>query len=183
MPIVYVKPAEEMPIALSEARIQCMLDADLKDEDSLIQSLIASAVDVCQRYTGRPLMSQEMCYVGNFDACVELSPNLLSVESISYIDQNGDDQSLDTSQYYVDVSSIVGNVSPIGAWPAVKSDHPQPVVITFLAGYKEVPDSIKQCIRLLVGHWFRNRDAMGSISDGLKYSVDSLLSCHRVPGY
>lgn len=183
MAIIYVQPPQELPITLDEARIQCMLDADLTDENSLIESLIASAVDVCQRYTGRPLMSQQMRYVGGFKSCVELSPNLLSVESVAYIDQSGDEQTLASDQYYVDKASIVGGVSPIGSWPDVNRNHPQPVVIEFTAGYEQVPDSIKQCIRLLVGHWFRNRDSMGSVSDGLKYSVDSLLGSHRVLGF
>jgi uncharacterized phiE125 gp8 family phage protein len=160
-----------------------MLDADLIDEDPLIQSLIASAVDVCQCHTGRLLASHKMRYVGVFKPCIELGPNLISVELVKYIDQAGDERELVSGQYYVDEASIVGAVFPVGSWPSVRAGHPHPVVVEFTAGYKQVPDSIKQCIRLLVGHWFRNRDAMGSVSDGLKCSVDSLLSSYRVPGF
>jgi len=183
MPIVPVESSDELPITLSEARIQCMLDADLTDEDSLVQSLIFAAVDYCEQYTRRPLVLQKKKYVGGFDSCIELLPNLLSVESVAYVGDSGEELTLSVDQYYVDTASIVGNVSSVGSWPSVKKNHRQPVEVVFSCGYggvDAVPETIKQCIRFLVGHWFRNRDAVGSVSGELQRTVDGLLLFYKV---
>lgn len=198
MPIINVTPPAEEPITLADAKIQCQIDADIVDEDSVIDSYISAATGFCENYTGRPLITQEKQYLGTFCPppprsrqyhhrlpVIELTPNLLSVESVVYIDADGDTQTLDPEAYYVDTASVVGRVIPLEAWPSVKHPHPQPVTINFTCGYGEasdVPSSIKQCMRLLVGHWYRNREATitGVSSAPLDFAVDALLNQHRV---
>lgn len=185
MAIVTIEKPVSMPVGLADARIQCMLDADLTDEDVFIESLIASAVDFCERYTNRPLIPQKKRFIGRFSSCVQLMPNLISVEEVKYFDKSLVEHVLSADNYYVDTTSIVGNVSPLKSWPTVANNHPQPVSINFTCGYggaDKVPESIKQCILLLVGHWFRNREAVtvGVTSSQLGFSVDSLLEHHIV---
>ncbi|WP_432473331.1 head-tail connector protein [Amphritea sp. HPY] len=183
MPIVTVTSPVEDPITLPDARVQCQMDVDLIDENPLIESLIKAAVDFCEKHTNRPLITQEKQYIGTFSSLVELVPNLLSVETISYIDDAGNPKTLDPSTYHVDIASIVGQVIPLEPWPGVKSNHPQPVTVSFTCGYgdaESVPESIKQCIRLLVGHWFRNREAVGQSSSEIDLSVHSLLQPYKV---
>lgn len=185
MPIIKATPPAEQPITLAEAKLQCQVDADITDEDALIDTYIESATGFCEEYTGRPLITQEKQYIGGFGTRIELTPNLLSVESVTYVDTDGATQTLDPAVYYIDTSSVVGRVIPLETWPAVKSTHPQPVTVNFTCGYgdaADVPESIKQCIRLLVGHWYRNREpvVIGVSASTLDFSVDSLLNPHRV---
>jgi len=182
MPIISVNPASEEPITLAEAKVQCQVDIDLTDEDAFIEGLILSAVDFCEQYTGRKLITQEQKYVGKFLPCIELAPNLLSVEAIKYTDTNDAIQQLVNDQFFVS-AAIVGDVRPRNNWPAVLANHPQPVEISFTCGYgapEDVPDAIKQCIRLLVGHWFRNRELAGAVTGNILDSANSLLNTYRV---
>ncbi|WP_067986224.1 head-tail connector protein [Neptuniibacter pectenicola] len=185
MPIIDVTPPAEQPITLEEARIQCQIDSDITDEDDLIESYIAAATNFCESYTGRPLITQEKQYVGAFCRDIELTPNLLSVESITYIDSDGNLQTLAPSSYYIDTASVVGRVIPLEPWPKPQDNHPQPVTVNFTCGYADaaaVPESIKQCMRLLVGHFYRNREpiVIAASATTLDFSVDSLLNPHRV---
>jgi len=182
MPIISVNPASEEPITLAEAKIQCQVDADLTDEDAFIEELILSAVDFCEQYTGRRLITQEQKYIGRFLPRIELAPNLLSVEAIKYMDSQGVLQQLANDKFYV-MTAIVGEVQACINWPTVLTNHPQPVEISFTCGYgaaEDVPDSIKQCIRLLVGHWFRNREMGGAVTGSILDSASSLLNTFRV---
>jgi len=185
MPIINVTPPAEHPIDLDDARVQCQIDADITDEDDLIDSYIAAATSFCESYTGRPLITQEKKFIGGFCPQIELTPNLLSVESITYTDVDGDEQTLPTSSYYIDTASVVGRVIPLDAWPQVQANHPQPVTVNFTCGYGDadaVPDNIKQCMRLLVGHFYRNREPIivGASATTLDFSVDALLNPSRV---
>lgn len=185
MPIINVTPPAEYPIELADARVQCQIDADITDENDLIDSYIAAATNFCEQYTGRPLITQEKQYIGGFCHNIELTPNLLSVESITYIDVNGDEQTLTTSSYYIDTASVIGRIIPLEPWPQVQANHPQPITISFTCGYgdaADVPESIKQCIRLLVGHFYRNREpiVVGVSAESLDFSVDALLNQYRL---
>ncbi|MCP4595755.1 head-tail connector protein [Neptuniibacter sp.] len=184
MPIIQATQPAETPISLVEARLQCQVDADITDEDTLIESLIKAATGFCEKYTGRPLITQQKKYVGCFAPELVLSPNLVSVESVKYLDSQGAQRTVDASDYFVDVASIEGQVSAYEVWPSTKANHPQPVTVSFTCGYgdaADVPEAIKQCIRLLVGHWFNNREAVGKVDGELEFSVSSLLSLYRVP--
>jgi uncharacterized phiE125 gp8 family phage protein len=183
MPIIKINPAAERPVSLASARLQCQIDTDITDEDDLLEGYIQAATDYCERYTGRPLITQEWIYIGGFSRMTSLKPNLLSVESIEYIDQDGQKQTLSPDDYYVNIYENVGEVQLLVSAPSVDAQHPQPVTINFTSGYgdaDDVPTSIKQCILLLVAHWFRNRELSGAISKDIAETVASLLTQYRL---
>ncbi|WP_261840955.1 head-tail connector protein [Aliamphritea ceti] len=183
MPIIDATPPAETPITLEDARVQCMLDADITDEDGLIESYIKSAMLFCEGRMNRPIIRQEKQYVGEFKSSIELTPNLLTVESVDYLNTSGEKVTLPAANYFINTAEIVGKVQLLMSVPAVKTPHPQPVTINFTCGYgaaEDVPDDIKQAIRLLVGHWFRNREAAGAVAGEVEFSVSSLLSNYRV---
>lgn len=185
MPFINTTPPVEQPVSLELARMQCQIDADITDEDALIDGMIKAAVDYCEKATGRALITQEKQYIGCFSSVIELMPNLLSVESIKYIDTNGTEQTLSADQYYNDIASVIGKVIKIGTYPSTQATHPQPVTISFTCGYGDadaVPDSIKQCILMLVGHWYRNRESVsvGTINSEMEFAATALLNNYRL---
>jgi uncharacterized phiE125 gp8 family phage protein len=183
MPTVLITPSVEAPISLDDARLQCQIDADITDEDDLIEGYINAATDYCERYLGCPLMTQEWMYKGDFSKITALKPNLLSIESVEYIDNDGAIRRLSPGDYYVDIASPVGEIHLLRQAPSVKAYHPQPVSISFTCGFGNaaaIPESIKQCIRLLVSHWFRNRELSGAISSDIAETATSLLNQYRL---
>jgi uncharacterized phiE125 gp8 family phage protein len=90
-------------------------------------------------------------------------PPLQSVTSITYVDSNGDTQTLATDQYQVDALSTPGRVLPAYgvSWPTTRCQA-NAVNITFVAGYglaAAVPATAKHAIKLLLSHWYENRES------------------------
>jgi uncharacterized phiE125 gp8 family phage protein len=90
-------------------------------------------------------------------------PNLLTVTSITYVDGNGATQTLDSSAYVVDTSSLPGRVYPAygTSWPANRC-QPNAVTITYTAGYgsaSSVPTAVKQAMLLMISDLYRERES------------------------
>lgn len=116
-----------------------------------------------------------------------IKPPLQSVDSITYIDQNGVQQTLDPSQYIVDDVSEPARITPAysTSWPATRQQA-NAVEITFTCGYGKaaaVPAAIKRWMKLRVGTIFNNREEVAILNRGklevLPY-VDNLLAPYRV---
>jgi uncharacterized phiE125 gp8 family phage protein len=115
-------------------------------------------------------------------------PPLKTVESITYKDRDGNISTLDPAIYFVDTDSEPGNVglNPDQLWPSFDPFPVNAIRIQFTAGYEttDIPETIKQGMLLLIGHWYENREAayIGSVSHEQSFAVDALLLPHRVWG-
>jgi uncharacterized phiE125 gp8 family phage protein len=115
---------------------------------------------------------------------------LQSVESINYIDTNGIQQTLDPSQYKVDVASSRGRIVPAygAAWPAARNEI-NAVEVNFTCGYGDaeaVPQGIKNWMLIRIATLFENREEVAILPRGkvepLPF-VDRLLDGYRLMGY
>jgi len=107
--------------------------------------------------------------------------------TISYVDQGGTTQTLTwaqsgTQQFRLDRDHVPSLVYPeyLENWPSVRLDD-KAVQVTYLAGYggaANVPTPAKHAIKMLVGHWYANRESVlvGSISKELEFAVSALLA-------
>lgn len=114
-----------------------------------------------------------------------------SVTSVTYLDATGNTVTLDPSRYAV-TTGAPGRVAPAfgTVWPATL---PQigAVRVRFVAGYgpdaSAVPDNVKAAIRLMVGHWYENRESVvvgpGITCNELPQAVDHLLGVEQWGGY
>ena len=118
-------------------------------------------------------------------------PPLVSVSSITYVDQDGVAQTWSPSLYtvekptgdYADPGRIFPNFGEI--YPIARA-MPGAVTITFVAGYglaAAVPAPLKAGMKLLIGLWWLNREAGQIIrgsADILPFGVDALWQPFRV---
>lgn len=182
-----VAPTEE-PVTIDEAKAQTRLDE--ADDASLLEGMIAAGRRYVETLTRRQLVTAT--FTLKLDAFPSGStirlprPPTQSVSSITYIDTGGDLQTLATSVYDVDTDSEPARVSLAynQVWPATR-DQDNAVTLTFINGYgaaSAVPDTFKQAIRLLVGHWWENRESIviGTIVAELKDAVESLIWSERI---
>lgn len=167
MNIVLVTGPAVEPISLSDAKKQCKAD-DFTDDDVLINSLIVAARQWAEGETHRALLQQTWrLTLDEFPAdgdVIELPvPPLMAVTSITYVDANGDTQTLATSEYTVDVDAFVGRVFlKYGkVWPVTR-DERNAVTITFKSGYGTtagtVPQAIRSAILLRIADLYENRE-------------------------
>ncbi len=183
------EPAE-LPVSLAEARAQ--LREPPTSENGLISALIQTATAMLESrdgFLGRALVTQSWTMkiheFPGITGCIELPfPPLISVDAITYIDEAGATITVSPYDYTVDTGTFRGRVRPgyLKTWPQARLDD-YAVSIAFTCGYggaAAVPAPLKQAILLLVGHWFRHREAIGAIPGGMQYSVEALCSTYRV---
>jgi len=181
-----VAPAAE-PVTLTEAKSH--LRVDISDDDTLIEGLITAARDMIEKMARRALITQTWRYsLDGWPGGDEIRlprPPLQSVASIVYKESDGTSNSWDTAAYIVDSDSEPGRVVLAygESWPSVTLYPAAPIQITFVAGYgdaDDVPETWKQAIKLLVAHWYENREAIQMEKMGeIPFAVESLVGLDR----
>lgn len=184
MPISLSDPAGE-PLTLAEAKAHTRAD---DADDALLTALITAAREHVEGVTRCLLFSRAavLSLDGWADEiCWPVAP-LASVESVKYIDTDGNQQALDESVYRVDTNSTPGRLTPAygTSWPAARAVT-NAITINCTVGYADagaVPQAIKQALLLLVGHWYANREAsiVGAPVTDLPMAVDALLDPYRM---
>lgn len=195
-------PATE-PVTVEEARSQSRLSGC--SDDGLVAGYLLAARELAEERTGRVLVTQtwtetfdrEWPRMGHVDRHLGIWPRrrillkrppLQAVVSITYVDTTGATQTLDPSQYQVGRFELVGAIEPAFAvcWPAVRCQM-DAISVQYTAGYAgSIPETIRQAILLLAGHFYENRSATVisatrmSVSE-LPIGVDALLARHWVP--
>jgi len=173
---------DELPVSVDDVRFDLRL-IDTSQDDA-IESYIAAAVeelDGKDGTLGRALVTQSWeLILDRFPCASEIKiplPPLQEVTGITYLDTNGDAQTLATSVYAVDTASEPGVVSlKYGqTWPSTRCQRGA-VTIAFTCGYgvsSDVPESIRSAVKLEVA------DRLEQRSDNAK-AIDRLLFRYRV---
>lgn len=181
-------PATE-PLTAEEARKHCRIEDAA--EDTYVESLIEAARRYCENFTNRAFITQTWkLYLDSFPLEIELRRcPVISISSITYVASDGTTTTLATSVYQLLAGTEPGIVTLKynQTWPSIRGDV-QGIVVTFTAGYgaaSAVPDTIKHAMKLLIGHWYRNREAVltGETSKDIEFAVESLLWSERWGAY
>lgn len=140
------------------------LKVDSTEEDDLIEILIQAARELVEEKTHSSLITQtRVMKLEYFPRGTEMTlpfGPVQSVTSIKYYDLNEDEQTLNSSEYWVDNHSGIARVIVKDTWPATY-DRPNAVEVTYVCGYgssgSSVPAALRKAILLLVGHFYENR--------------------------
>lgn len=152
-----------------------------RPDDDLILSLAHAARQHCESFVGLPLMSAD--YELALDEWPEdgeiILPRgpFLSVVQITASDDSSDGP-LDESLYTIDDYSKIpyGILRPVSAWPDIAVGSQ--ARIWFRTGAN---DAIMAAMLLLVGHWYANREAVGTAQQqALPIGVEAILRPYRV---
>ncbi|MCW0235273.1 MAG: head-tail connector protein [Ferrovibrio sp.] len=185
---VVTAPIDDV-VSLPDAKRHLRVDYD--DDDAYIASLVGAAVaniDGPEGWLGRALGEQSLVLTLDAFPCgrrrlsIPLPP-LVSVEAVSYIDGSGTEQSLAGFRVFGVGAPYGGYVlPPLGQdWPRTHCD-PGSVTVEFTAGYGNgIPAPVRHAILLMIGHWFRNREAVEDAKLAeLPMGVAALLNPLRV---
>lgn len=185
----------DLVVTLAQAREHLRIDATgsppSNPEDGLITDFLWSAqaeLDGWEGDLGRALLPQTWEYrAPHFTDCMVIPlPPLREVVSVQYLDQAGDTQTLDPAVYRTITGQLQPGqirLKPNQSWPATLL-APDAVRITFEAGYDDatkVPQPIRTWIKLRVGQFFDNREAIivGTIVNPMP-NMDALVDRYRV---
>lgn len=180
------------PLTLEEVKIHLKIEADETTEDTLLNSLITSARIHAETYTRRALGAQTWTlYMDKFDydddeICISYPP-LTAVNSVKYYDEYGVLITMSPTLYQVDTHSTPGRiVIAYGeVWPQTELGRINAVEIEFNCGYTDgvniIPESIKQAMLLMIGHWYSNKESVvvGTIASKVPETSEALMWAYR----
>lgn len=153
------------PIDISTAMSDLKLDAD-NTESNLLLIWIQAARELVETRTGRSLITQTRvikfdtfpCY----DSIYLTHGPVQSVTSVKYIDEAGNEQTLNASSYWLDLDSDVPRIVVKESWPQIRLNQPNAVIITYVCGYGDEPDNVPAALRsailLYLAHLYKNRE-------------------------
>ena len=174
-------------ISLAEAKAFLRVDSDYDDDDSYITSLIGVATNVVEQFTRRRLITQTYnIYYDEFPPYMDLQVgNVASVTHVKYYDTDNTLQTLDTSQYDVDIRVKPGRIyqAEDGNFPNTY-ERANSVEVEFVVGSaaSDVEDAIKQAMYIVIGRYYENRQdvVMGTQVNELPLMVEHLLTPYRL---
>ena len=208
-----ITPPAVEPVTLAQAKAQ--LRVDFEADDDLISAYITAAREFAEQTLNRAIYNQtyvlslDQFTYGDWRSTVPMErrnplrfsalwesmalrlpmPRLVSVTSITYLDVNATQQTLDPSTYSVDNASEPARIVPSInlTWPTTDYYIPGSVKVTYVSGsygdgvtVDTCPVLIKQAILLLVGHFYNNREATsGDRLTTIPLGVDALLSPYK----
>lgn len=178
-----VVPPEHEPVTIAELKEQLRIDH--YDEDALLAAKITAARRHVENLTGIavPLATYEF-RLDRFPPAEIRVPRapLVSVASVAFVGSNGVEATVDAASYEVDTASPEGWILPVAGftWPATLATA-NAVRIRFVAGFEEVPETLREAILQLAAWWYEQREAATMEGDprAVPFSVQELTDGHR----
>lgn len=151
-------PPTDRPVTLEQAKLSLRLSPTDSPLDPEILDLIDAATSRWEQDTDMPAIAQTFVQSRYcFPAEINLTKRpVQSIESISYTDVDGVDQTIDGAEYGLRKGDQLVYSKSDDGWPAVKPS-PEAVRITYVAGYTSaatVPRDLKRAVILAVGALF-----------------------------
>jgi uncharacterized phiE125 gp8 family phage protein len=181
--ILLTAPAAE-PLSLDEAR--AFLRVEHHDDDETIAALVAGARLHVEAQTRRALITQSWRLVLDAwpdDGRIAVRPApLRALTAARVYDADGNSAPVDTQGFILDFGA---SALAFMAWAL-----PQPgrsaagIELDVNVGYgdsaRDVPEPLRQAVRLLVAHWYENRGLVGREVNVLPSTVAALLAPYRM---
>lgn len=176
---------------LTTAELKAHLRVEHATDDALIASLGAAARSYCELRTNHVLTARTVALEASgfpewpHDIVLPIGP-VTAITAVSYINEAGTVVTMTVNTDYRSDATVnparirLPLTAGTAEWPATYAAS-DAVRVTATAGYANaaaVPEVAKHAIRLLVGHWYENREAVvtGTISSDVGFTVDALLS-------
>lgn len=148
------------PITLDQAKAHLRVVFD--DEDDYISSLIVAARQMAEGRTNRTITQRirEQAF-SHWCSMKLLKPPFVSLESVSYIDPDGNEQTLSEDDYIVSMRREPASVAISISQPSLASQD-EAVIVRYTAGYPvgEVPAPIVQWMLLQIGSMYEHRESV-----------------------
>lgn len=185
--ILLTPPALE-PVSLADMKLFLRIAHD--DDDDVIAALIAAARVHVEAQTRRALIEQTWRLVRDVWPAGGRLPilpvPLIAVTAIRVFDADGAPQLLDVDDVDIDTVSAPAVLVFQRGTPRVPGKLSAGIETDITAGYgddpDDVPEPLRQAIRMLVAHWYENRGVIAASGEvaSMPASVSSLIAPFRV---
>ena len=181
--IVTITEPSSLAVTAKEAKDHLRVPGNY--DDVYVSGLLGAAIKSVEHRTGFKLFTQTIEYrLDSFPHSQTITipcGKVTAVSSIKYDDTDDVEQTWASSNYWTD---LVGNPARVTykstVWPTTEYNKPGAVRIRCVAGWTDrhdIPDHFKIAIKLLVGHWYTNREAVTELNlKVLPEGVDAILT-------
>lgn len=184
------------PVTTTEAKAHCVVEHS--SDDTLFASLIKASRLYVEKRTHRAVMRQKwrVYFDGFCDVLPLCKGPVLSVDSVNYIDENGDAQVVGGlaspnnpgAFYELDIANECVRLAYQATWPNTQYKA-NAVWVDFWAGYADTsaspqgtsPEDLKAAILLIVGDLYEHREMQSEMELYANKAVDFLLSGYWMP--
>ncbi|MBA4189126.1 MAG: hypothetical protein C0467_14100 [Planctomycetaceae bacterium] len=147
------------PVTVEELKAHLRINTDVEDTELAVY-ITAARQQFEYGTNGRivvPAIYKQYC--NYWQDVIRLQVGAVTeVTSVEYYDE--DDALQDLASYSTDLTSTPALVYvPDFDYPALSSTIIRPIVITFIAGMATVPSDVALAIKLLAGHYYKNRES------------------------
>lgn len=183
-----IAPAAE-PVTTAEAKAH--LRVDHTDDDTYIGTLITAAREYAEALLNRTLIERTLLMtLDAFPQTIEvpMPPMQATEPTITYLDANGDSQTLASSKVRINRALEPAIITPADGetWPGTQ-DVTGAVTVLYSAGYgsagSSVPSPIVHAIKLIVGEYYdntRTETIIGTIITEIPVAAARLLWPYRI---
>lgn len=187
MPSILLSGPAAEPITLAEAKQFIRVEHD--DDDDVIAALIAGARIHVEARTRRALMTQSWRLTRDLwpeSGRLALLPvPLVSLDAVRVYRYDGSTLALDVAGFALDKAAAPAVLAFARGAPAAPERPAGGIEIDITCGYgdaADVPEPLRQAVRLLVAHWYENRGivAAGGEVAVLPATVAALIAPYRV---
>jgi len=189
MKLIPASIRNDEPVTVHQAKQNSNITHDL--DDQLIDALTSTVREYVERDIGYITTQQQYIgYLGKFENIIKIPLRpIISIDEIKYFDADGVEQTLEPSLYQFSGVGIepVLCPAPNNSWPQVQEGRLQAITITMTAGHATrdlVPHTLKQAIKLLVSHFYENRESttqginVVEMPQGYEFLVQSFRKYH-----
>ena len=174
---------------LTTAQLKTHLRVDGTDEDTYIDGLLSAATAMLEGVDGmlggKALGSQTWTYelgrvTGTTSVLLPITP-VTSITSIEYYDADNALQNATVGdfQFYSDDDGALIEPKTGNSWP-VMYKRADTLKITYVCGYAALPDTILHALKLIVGHWYENREEVTEKQfSEMPMAANHLISQHK----
>lgn len=190
------------PISRDQAKAQCRVDPDITEDDAWFDEAITEARAYVEDQLKSTLVETEYEIAfeewpcgwdaATGDGRIELPFGpILGVDSVHHLDTDGADTLLAESGYRLIQNGTTGFLLPAyGDWWPPARVQAQSIRVRYRAGYPStgspagadgVPPPVVRGIKMLVAHWYQNRETVltGTISDNIAKGLEDVISAYR----
>lgn len=202
------------PVSLDQFKSHVRVDSSFTDDDVIMTTYLIAARQYAETYTRRSFFSQQwrltldhfptylhnstvnpalrrdwIYYSGIWNGMTIALPKgpVTAINSISYLDTTGTQQTLSSSGYTADLTSLPARMVPAPGlyWPLSTVYVPGSVQITYTSGSyvtaDDCPQTIAMALLLLAAHWYEHKEAVSEVAlKEVPFAVAALLDMHTV---
>ena len=174
-----------MTIPLSLLKAHCRVD--FTDDDAILALYLSSAVSFFEGATRR-LLSQQTRHIrrGDFAPTALPFPPFVSVTSVTYVDSDGNTQTLPAANWVVESTQPIAVVRFVGDLPDLHEDTFDRVTIQYVAGWENPPADVVASVLQLAATSYLLREATASPAAprfSIDFGVQSVIARWAVPEF